>query len=73
MQIPFRKPDPIISVIELVMKGNEITVDNTQALDPEIGTNELSVILLKQKTAMYTNQAGWKNSESGNMNIVSAT
>lgn len=49
LQIPFRKPDPIISVIELVMKGNEITVDNTQALDPEIGTNELSVIFAKAK------------------------
>lgn len=49
LQIPFRKPDPIISVIELVMKGNEITVDNTQALDPEIGTNELSVILAEAK------------------------
>ena len=49
LQIPFRKPDPIISVIELVMKGNEITVDNTQALDPEIGTNELSVIFAEAK------------------------
>lgn len=40
--IPYRKPDPIITVIELVMK-DDVVVDTTQALDPEIGLKELSV------------------------------
>lgn len=40
--IPYRKPDPMITVIELVMK-DDVVVDTTQALDPEIGLKELSV------------------------------
>lgn len=40
--IPYRKPDPIITVIELVMK-DDVVVDTTQALDPEIRLKELSV------------------------------
>lgn len=40
--IPYRKPDPMITVIELVMK-DDVIVDTTQALDPEIGLKELSV------------------------------
>ena len=46
-QVPYQKPDPLISVIELEMKGSEITVDNTQALDPEIGLRDLSVKFAK--------------------------
>lgn len=40
--IPYCKPDPMITVIELVMK-DDVVVDTTQALDPEIGLKELSV------------------------------
>lgn len=40
--IPYREPDPMITVIELVMK-DDVVVDTTQALDPEIGLKELSV------------------------------
>lgn len=40
--IPYRKPDPMITVIELVVK-DDVVVDTTQALDPEIGLKELSV------------------------------
>lgn len=40
--IPYRKPDFMITVIELVMK-DDVVVDTTQALDPEIGLKELSV------------------------------
>lgn len=46
-QVPYQKPDPLISIIELKMKGSEITVDNTQALDPEIGLRDLSVKFAK--------------------------
>lgn len=49
LQVPYCKPDPLISIIELSIKGNDIAVDNTQALDPEIGTNELSVKFAKTK------------------------
>lgn len=56
-QIPFRKPDPLISVIELVLK-DDVIVDNTQALDPEIGSKELSV-LFAETTNCHIRKSSW--------------
>lgn len=49
LQVPFQKPDPMISIIELTVKGKEIEVNNTQAIDPEIGIKELSVQFAEAK------------------------
>lgn len=46
-QVPFQKPDRMITVIELEMKDSEIIVNNTLALDPETGINDLSVKFAK--------------------------
>ena len=42
LDIPHKAPDPMISIIELTIKG-DIVVDNTIAPDPETGIEELSV------------------------------
>ncbi|WP_289005167.1 alpha-L-fucosidase [uncultured Parabacteroides sp.] len=41
-QVPYHQPDPLVSVIELVI-DKLVSVDNTQAVDPEIGIKDLSV------------------------------
>lgn len=46
-QVPLQKPDRMIAVIELEMKDSEIIVNNTLALDPETGINDLSVKFAK--------------------------
>lgn len=55
--IPYRKPDPMITVIELVMK-DDVVVDTTQALDPEIGLKELSV-KFATPTDCYVYKSSW--------------
>lgn len=46
-QIPYDKPDTKISVIEVNMKDENILVDNTQAIDPDMGISNLSVKFAK--------------------------
>lgn len=55
--IPYRKPDPMITVIELVMK-DDVVVDTTQALDPEIRLKELSV-KFATPTDCYVYKSSW--------------
>lgn len=57
-QIPYQKPDKMIAVIELEMKSEEITVDNTQAVDPEIGVKDLSV-QFAQTTNAHVYKSSW--------------
>lgn len=47
IQLPYKKPDSLIPVIELKMKDENISADTSQALDPEFGLPELSVIFAK--------------------------
>lgn len=42
LDIPYKMPDPMISVIELTMKG-DVIVDSTITLDPDTGIEDLSV------------------------------
>lgn len=58
LNVPFQKPDQLISVIELEMKGDQIQVDNTQAVDPEIGIKDLSV-LFTQTTNCHVYKSSW--------------
>ena len=44
LDVPYKKPNNLVSVIALVTKGGEVGVDNTQAVDPESGIDELSVV-----------------------------
>ena len=44
LDVPYKKPNNLVSVIALVTKGGEVSVDNTQAVDPESGIDELSVV-----------------------------
>ncbi len=49
-QIPYKQPDALVSIIELVPDGTEISVDNIQAVDPEMGIKDLSVKFAKTES-----------------------
>lgn len=54
VQVPYRQPNPMVSIVELTVKGDEIDVDPSFAADPELGTGELSVIFAdKTDCSMY--------------------
>lgn len=57
-QIPYSKQDPLISVIELELKDNVVTVDNTQSLDPEKGISNLSV-KFAEATGCHIYKSSW--------------
>ncbi len=59
LDVPYQQPDPMISVIELEMKNNDIDVDTTQALDPEIGLPDLSVLFADTENCS-TNKTTWR-------------
>lgn len=58
LNVPFQKPDRMIGVIELEMKDEQIQVDNTQAVDPEIGILDLSV-KFAQTTDCQVYKSSW--------------
>lgn len=57
LELPCGQPDPMISVIELTCADEDIQVDNTIALDPEIGINELSVHFAKADGASISKES----------------
>ena len=67
LDVPYKKPDNLVSVIALAMKGGEISVDNTQAVDPESGIDELSVVFADasgcnvSKTSWMVKFGEWKH------------
>ncbi len=54
IQVPYRRPNSLVSVIELTLKGDSIDVDSSFAADPEIGIKDMSVIFAdKVDCSMY--------------------
>lgn len=43
ISLPYKNPDPLISVIELEMSGANVVADTMQGVDPELGMPSLSV------------------------------
>lgn len=44
LNVPHQKPDPLVSIVELTMESEIVDVDDTQAVDPELGVQNLSVV-----------------------------
>ena len=58
ISVPLRKPDPLVSVIELEMETDAIETDSVQGLDPEFGLPSLSVVFAQvEKCSVY--KASW--------------
>lgn len=58
LDIPYKRPDNLLSVIELDFREDKINVDSTLSVDPEFGLNDLSV---KFATAnqCHVYKSGW--------------
>lgn len=58
LQVPCRQPESLIPIIELQLQDSTVKVDNTQALDPEIGIRKLSV-QFAQVTGCNIHKSSW--------------
>lgn len=58
LSLPFKKPDPLIPVIELTLDNESARVDSTWTIDPEIGIKDLSV-KFAQTTKCTIHKASW--------------
>ena len=56
--VPYRRPEKLISVIELELKENEATVHTVQGLDPVLGLTDLSVCFAEENSNKV-HKASW--------------
>lgn len=58
LDIPYKRPDDLLSVIELDFKEDKISVDPTLSVDPEFGLNNLSVKFATENQC-HVYKSGW--------------
>ena len=56
-EVPCKCPESLISVIELTLEDNNIQVDDTFGVDPQIGIPELSVCFVKNAEKLVRKQS----------------